>query len=313
MRKLKRMLLGISALSIVLAASMLLVSCDKGNGEDDGSITVNDVSFDMVKVDGGTFTMGATAEQGEDVNSYEKPTHQVTLSTFSISKTEVTQALWKAVMGGWPDSEYNPDDYEFEGDDGKTYNVGRGNNYPMYFVSWEDIVGTDASAKGYTINGVTYYQNGFCYKLSKLVGGDKKFRLPTEAEWEYAARGGNKAKSQTKYSGSDNIDEVAWYWKDDNNDNENDNGFGNHEVGKKKANALGLYDMSGNVCEWCSDRFGEYSSDAQTNPTGPADGHSIRMFRGGGWNYDARGCRVSYRPDDGAPYRDHYIGFRLAL
>ncbi|MDR1740174.1 MAG: SUMF1/EgtB/PvdO family nonheme iron enzyme, partial [Bacteroidales bacterium] len=111
MKKLKRMLFGTtSALSVVLAASMLLVSCDKGNGEDDGTnngsvnyetITANNVSFDMVKVDGGTFTMGATAEQGDDANDGEKPTHQVTLSTFSMSKTEVTQALWKAVMGGW--------------------------------------------------------------------------------------------------------------------------------------------------------------------------------------------------------------------
>jgi formylglycine-generating enzyme required for sulfatase activity len=302
----------------ILIASIAFIACeeqpnDNSNENGNGNTVANGVNFNMVKVEGGTFTMGATSEQGENTYDNEKPTHQVTLSDFSISSTEVTQALWKAVMGGWPDTEYNPDyTFDFEGDD-KTYSYGKGDNYPMYFVSWEDIVGTDASSIGYTINEITYYKNGFCYKLSELVGDGKQFRLPTEAEWEYAARGGNKATTQTKYSGSNNIDEVAWYWKDDNNDYENDNGCGSHEVGKKKANALGLYDMSGNVWEWCSDWLGEYSSNAQTNPTGPTDGSYHRVLRGDHWHDGVGDCRVSYRNGTHPSYIDCFIGFRLAF
>ncbi|MDR1740009.1 MAG: formylglycine-generating enzyme family protein [Bacteroidales bacterium] len=323
MKKLKEMLLGLIALSVMFAAGMLLVGCDKGNGEDDGdgngnsnsngNTTANGVSFDMVKVDGGTFTMGGTSEQGEDAfHDGEKPTHQVTLSDFSISSTEVTQALWKAVMGGWSHEEDNPD-YTWQ-EEGTTYSYGKGDNYPMYWVSWNDIVGTAASDTGYTINGVTYYKNGFCYKLSELVGDGKQFRLPTEAEWEYAARGGSAAEIQTKYSGSNNIDDVAWYWKDSDGDGENDNGIGLHEVGKKKANALVLYDMSGNVFEWCSDWWGDYSSDSQTNPVGPAYGSRQRVIRGGCSRSFALYCRVSsryykYLPSLGYPD----VGFRLAL
>jgi formylglycine-generating enzyme required for sulfatase activity len=321
MKKLKFLMLDVSALSVMFVASMLLVCCGKGDGEDNGNgddncsgnITANGVSFDMVKVEGGIFTMGGTSEQ--DISySDERPTHQVTLSDFSISSTEVTQALWKAVMGGWPHAECNPD-CTFE-QDGKTFSYGKGDNYPMYFVSWYDILGTDASAIGYTINGVTYYKNGFCYKLSELVGGGKKFRLPTEAEWEYAARGGNKLTNQTKYSGSNNIDDVAWYRE--NSNGENGNTYGTHEVAKKKANALGLYDMSGNLLEWCSDLYGEYSSDAQTNPTGASTYYPV--LRGGYWNNDAKDCRVSTRRYGIAPMDPGngsravgYLGFRLAF
>ena len=217
----------------------------------------------MVYVKGGTFTMGATAEQGSDVNDIEKPTHSVTLSDFYIGKYEVTQAQWKAIMGTTPSY--------FKGD-----------NLPVEQVSWNDI-------------------QEFIQKLNAQTG--KRFRLPTEAEWEYAARGGNKSKGY-KYSGSNNVDEVAWYG--DNSSNTI------HPVGQKSPNELGIYDMSGNVYEWCQDWWGIYSSSPQTNPTGPSSG-SYRVLRGGSWRYNARSCRVSYRDYDTPDSRNFNYGFRLAL
>ena len=217
---------------------------------------------DMVKVSGGTFTMGATSEQGSDADSDEKPTHQVTLSDYYIGKYEVTQEQWEAVMGS------NPSYF-------------KGANKPVERVSWNDC-------------------QEFIEKLNKLTG--LKFRLPTEAEWEYAARGGNKSKDY-KYSGSNSIGDVAWYW---------DNSSKTHEVGTKAPNELGLYDMTGNVWEWCSDWYGSsyYSLSPSTNPIGPASG-SCRVLRGGGWSYFARGCRVSNRDYFNRDYRDFNLGFRL--
>ena len=226
------------------------------------TITVNGVSFNMVRVDGGTFTMGATAEQGSDAFSDEKP-HQVTLSTYSIGETEVTQALWQAVMGS------NPSNF-------------KGDQRPVEKVSWDDC-------------------QTFIQKLNQLTG--RKFRLPTEAEWEYAARGGNKSRGY-KYSGSNTISAVAWY--DDNSSSST------HDVKTKQANELGLYDMSGNVWEWCQDWYGDYSSGAQTNPTGALRG-SRRVFRGGGWISGARYCRVAIRDYFAPDYRHHSLGLRLAL
>lgn len=239
----------------------------------DQTFTVNGVSFTMVAVEGGTFKMGATAEQGEDAFDPEKPAHSVTLSSYFIGQTEVTQALWKAVMGS------NPSNW-------------KGDNLPVANVCWFDC-------------------QDFIRKLNQLTG--KKFRLPTEAEWEYAARGGRKSRGY-KYAGSNAIDEVAWYY--------NNSGDRTHTVATKKANELGLYDMSGNVCEWCQDWFGDYSSSSQTNPTCNS-GSSLRVFRGGSGNGtaevnalaegDAECCRTSYR---GAGFEvdsyDHN-GFRLAL
>jgi formylglycine-generating enzyme required for sulfatase activity len=229
------------------------------------TITVNGVSFNMVMVEGGTFTMGATPEQVEAMAHYnEYPDHQVTLSSYCIGETEVTQALWQAVMGSNPSS--------FIGD----------LNNPVEMVSWDDC-------------------QGFVDKLNQMTG--KTFRLPTEAEWEFAARGGNKRHGYI-YAGSDNIDEVAWYWS--NSDDKT------HPVATKKANELGLYDMSGNVYEWCQDFFGYYSSEDQINPTGPVSGYS-RIFRGGSWYSDTRDCRVSYRYyniPDGCWYS---VGLRLAM
>ncbi len=225
---------------------------------------VNGVSFKMVAVEGGTFTMGATTEQGSDAEYDEYPPHQVTLSGYSIGQTEVTQELWQAVMGSNPS--------RFSGDLQR----------PVECVSWDDC-------------------QTFITKLNQMTG--KNFRLPTEAEWEYAARGGNRSQGY-KYAGSNNIGDVAWY---------SDNcGYTTHPVATKAPNELGLYDMSGNVYEWCLDWYGIYSDDAQTNPTGPASG-SYRVTRGGSWFYIAWFCRVSYRYVITPSLADSFVGLRLAL
>ena len=239
------------------------------------TFTVNGVSFNMVKVAGGTFTMGATEEQGNDALNDEKPAHEVTLSSYMIGETEVTQELWEAVMGKSLS--------QIASENGKeTYGVGA--NYPMYYISWNDC-------------------QEFITKLNNLTG--KNFRLPTEAEWEYAARGGNKSQGY-KYSGSNTIDDVAWY--------DTNSAGTTHPVASKAPNELGLYDMSGSVWEWCSDWYSStyYSSSSQNNPTGPASG-SYRVFRGGSWNYNARYCRVSYRNDSSPTKRFTFLGLRLAL
>ena len=239
------------------------------------TFTVNGVSFNMVKVAGGTFTMGATEEQGNDALNDEKPAHEVTLSSYMIGETEVTQELWEAVMGKSLS--------QIASENGKeTYGVGA--NYPMYYISWNDC-------------------QAFITKLNNLTG--KNFRLPTEAEWEYAARGGNKSQGY-KYSGSNTIDDVAWY--------DTNSAGTTHPVASKAPNELGLYDMSGSVWEWCSDWYSStyYSSSSQNNPTGPASG-SYRVFRGGDWNYKARYCRVSFRNYSSPTKRFNYLGLRLAL
>lgn len=237
----------------------------------DRSFTVGGVTFKMIAVEGGTFTMGGTSEQGSDAYDSEKPTHSVTLSSYSIGETEVTQALWQAVMGS------NPSYFS-------------GSNKPVEQVSWDDC------------------QN-FIIKLNALTG--ENFRLPTEAEWEYAARGGNKSRGY-KYAGSNNIDNVAWYWDNIPSQSSGSAGYGTQVVATKSPNELGLYDMSGNVYEWCQDWYGSYSSGSQTNPTGQASGYS-RVIRGGGWSYFARYCRVSSRLYDDPTGRFNDLGLRLAL
>jgi formylglycine-generating enzyme required for sulfatase activity len=227
------------------------------------SVVLQNLVNNMVYVEGGTFTMGATSEQGSDAADDEKPAHQVTLSSFSIGKYEVTQEEWEAVMGS------NPSDF-------------KGAKRPVEQVSWE-------------------YCQEFIRKLNQLTG--KKFRLPTEAEWEYAARGGNRSVGY-KYAGSDNLGSVAWY--------EDNSGSETHPVGQKSPNELGLYDMSGNVWEWCQDWYGSYSSSSQTNPTGPNSG-SDRVGRGGSWDINAGDCRSSFRNFDSPSCRYNYLGLRLAL
>ena len=238
--------------------------------------TVNGVSFEMVRVEGGTFTMGATAEQGRDADKREKPTHQVTLSSYSIGKTEVTQALWQAVMGKSVSQIASENGWN-------TYGVG--SNYPMYYISYEDC-------------------QTFIRKLNALTG--KNFRLPTEAEWEFAARGGNKSQG-FKYSGSKKIDNVAWY--------KNNSSSTTHPVATKAPNELGIYDMSGNVYEWCNDWYSSsyYTSASQTNPTGPNLGLDI-VVRGGCWSVNAGCCRVSFRAGNYPMFRSNSsLGLRLAL
>ena len=234
--------------------------------------TVGGVSFKMVAVQGGTFTMGATPEQGSDAYDNEKPAHQVTLSSYSIGQTEVTQELWLAVMGS------NPSYF--------TGNLQR----PVEKVSWNDC-------------------QTFISKLNQMTG--KNFRLPTEAEWEYAARGGNRSQGY-KYAGSNTVGDVAWYSDNSYALGSSNPDYGTHPVATKAPNELGLYDMSGNVWEWCQDWYDSYSSNAQTNPTGPASG-SYRGHRGCCWSGHARYCRVSSRYSHAPSYSDHNLGFRLAL
>ena len=227
----------------------------------------NGINIEMVKVEPGTFMMGATSGMKDPYN-WEKPVHQVTLTNdYYMGKYEVTQALWQAVMGS------NPSYF-------------KGDNLPVEEVSWNDCL-------------------EFISKLNSMTG--RKFRLPTEAEWEYAARGGKKSRSY-QYSGSSNIFDVAWY----DGNCVNISGINTHPVGKKQANELGIYDMTGNVWEWCQDRYGSYSSFSQTNPTGSYSG-SDRVYRGGSSGCDARISRLSYRCCDAPDLRSNDLGLRLAL
>lgn len=226
-------------------------------------IKLNDtISFRMIRVNGGTFKMGATVEQGEFTDSDEVPVHLVTLQDFFICETVVTQAQWQALMGNNPSKFVNP-------------------NFPVECVSWDDC-------------------QLFIKKLNKKTG--KQFRLPTEAEWEYAARGGKSGGY--KYSGSNNIYDIAWY--SGNSEGQT------HIVKTRQANELGIFDMCGNVWEWCQDWEGSYSETPQTNPLGPSEG-TFRICRGGSWQSNHQCSRVSFR--ESYKPQDHYydLGFRLAL
>ena len=244
----------------------------------DETFTVNGISFTMVGVQGGTYMMGGTDEQGTDASSLEKPVHEVTLSDYYIGQTEVTQALWAAVMGTNPSY--------FTSAKGYGDNVNR----PVESVTWDDC-------------------NNFIARLSELTG--RQFRMPTEAEWQYAARGGNKTQGH-KYAGGDVIDDVAWYRVNSFDQGNKSPDYGTHAVATKAPNELGLYDMSGNVNEWCSDWYGSYTEDAQNNPSGPETGTS-RMCPGGSWGSQAAYCRVSYRARYAPTMKSNIIGLRLVM
>ena len=238
------------------------------NYEGTRTFTVKGVTFKMMLVEAGTFQMGSTTGYSD-----EAPVHSVTISKdYYMGETEVTQALWKAVTGYSPTSD----------GDSWTSMWALGDNYPAYEISYEDV-------------------QSFITKLNSLTG--ENFRMPTEAEWEFAARGGNKSKGYT-YSGSNTIGDVAWY-----NGNTSSK---THTVKAKAANELGFYDMSGNVCEWCSDWYDTYSSSAQTDPTGRTTGY-YRVIRGGGWGSLATNCRCARRVWNTPSFRNPDLGFRLAL
>lgn len=227
------------------------------------TFTVNGVKFVMVQVEGGTFKMGATPNMGSNPGRDEVQVHTVTLSNFLIGQTEVTQALWQAVMGDNPSY--------FVGDD-----------RPVERVCYHDCL-------------------DFIIKLNQLTG--QKFRLPTEAEWEFACRGGNNSRGY-KYSDSNNLGSVAWY--------DGNSGDKTHPVGTKAPNELGIYDMSGNVWEWCSNWYANYTSNSQANPSGPQSGAG-RVGRGGSWGHNARCCRSSFRGNYGPARRIITLGLRFVL
>ena len=225
------------------------------------TVKAKGVSFELVRVEGGSFTMGVDNGADKTAAANESPAHCVTLDSYYIGKTEVTQALWQAVMGS------NPSNF-------------KGDNLPVENVSWTDC-------------------QEFIAKLNALT--KKKFRLPTEAEWEYAALGGNKSRGYA-YAGSDSINDVAWY--------DSNCGEITHPVASKQPNELGIYDMSGNVYEWCSDWYGPYADEPQTNPSGPQTGTG-RMIRGGSIDEFMDACRVKSRDNDDFDDRDCDMGLRL--
>lgn len=237
-----------------------------GDEQDIFTEIVSGVNLEMIYVKGGTFSMG------DNTNG---PVHSVTLSGYYIGKFEVTQGLWEKVVGTTIHEQRAKSTY----DEGL---VGVGSDYPMYYVNW-------------------YEAREFCTKLSQLTG--RKYALPTEAQWEYAARGGVKNVGY-EYSGSNMIDDVAWHGSNSNSST--------HPVGTKQPNELGIYDMTGNVHEWCRDWYGPYSSESQTDPTGPSSGF-YRIRRGGGWDYYNWNSGVSDRRNFAPESRRGELGFRVVL
>jgi len=228
----------------------------------------------MIPIEGDTFLMGSPKDDKDAFDS-EKPQHSVTVSSYYIGQFPVTQALWKAIMKG-----ENPS--QFQGDD-----------RPVERVSWDDT-------------------QAFLQKLNALTKDarpkDHFYYLPTEAEWEYAARGGKFYTENYKYAGSDRLKDVGWFIKN--------SGSETKPVGLKYANQLGLYDMSGNVWEWCEDDWhGNYKGapkDGSAWVDKPERG-THRVLRGGSWINTAKACRSAYRGNRGPVNRNNYVGFRLAL
>jgi formylglycine-generating enzyme required for sulfatase activity len=249
----------------------------------------------MVVVLGGKTNLPTTSPDNDGTD--------VTISTFSICKYEITQAQWLAVMGSWPGTAPSapPSGY------------GLGDKHPAYFVSWNDVVGTNGTV-GYSAKGVDYHTDGYCFKLSQLVNDGSKFRLPTEAEWEYAAKGGQlHVPANFPYSGSSNYNDVAWCllncgWQD-----RNDPDYGCHAGGEKGANELGIYDMSGNIAELVTDCYYACSYPiAGTDPTCVTTS-TTRIWRGGTWFVEAARCTLTTRGAPTMEMRDFWLGFRVVF
>ena len=280
---------------IILCCVLALQSCNKDNTKNEtingfdinwtGDLgkkekdAVRDMISNMVKVEAGTFYMGAQKDSveyycyDEEATSLEGPVHEVSVSEFYINKYEVTQLLWEAIMGKTPNDEK---DMQWE------KKFGKGDNYPAYRISYDEV-------------------ETFIGKLNEYTG--LRFSLPTEAQWEYAAKGG-KDTYYSLYAGGGDVLEVAWI--DSNSDKCS-------EVGKKDANGLGLYDMSGNVWEMCQDWYYDYTEEAVTDPVGEEYNQGYKVFRGGSWNTNAQQARVTARYKQGIHYRDYNTGFRLVI
>jgi formylglycine-generating enzyme required for sulfatase activity len=252
-----------------------------------GAAPVRNVPANMALVEGGTFQMGST-NGGND----EKPVHTVTVKSFYMGKYVVTQKEWRDIMGTTVAQQRDMEERSWT-------LYGTGDNYPMYYVNWYEAV-------------------EYCNRLSLKEGlvpayrgsGDSitcdfnatGYRLPTEAEWEYAAKGGNKNFLSYEYAGGNSVDRVAWY--------DGNSGSSTHPVGTKQPNDLDLYDMSGNLWEWCWDWYERYSSGSQTDPRGASSG-THRILRGGSWGNSAAGVRSACRANNSPSSRGSLMGFRL--
>ena len=270
-RELALKLLGVSRGGSSSAAKILSISIS--SSKSDYIESAYGINMEMVYVKGGEFLMGGTTEQGGDVESDEQVIRRVNVGDFYIGRFEVTQSQWESVMGTSVSQQRDKANPQWS-------LRGTGPNNPMYYVSWEEA-------------------SEFCRILSRKTG--RSYRLPTEAEWEYAARGGQKSEG-TKYSGSNIVDYAGWY---------GNSAGSTHPVGTKNPNELGIYDMSGNVWEWCRDWYaGAYDRSQTDNPTGPVSSSS-RVLRGGSWHSTASFCRVSNRNGNPPGNRYYDSGFRV--
>lgn len=268
-------------LGVERGRSITIAQSEKSNPghnspEQDFIETAAGLNMKMVYVEGGEFQMGATSEQGSDGDRDEQPVRRVKLDGYYIGECEVTQDQWEKVMGTSVSQQRNKANRDWP-------LHGVGPDYPMYYVSWEEAM-------------------AFCQELSSMTG--RNYSLPTEAQWEYAARGGKKS-GITKYSGGSSLDAIAWY--------SGNSSSSTHPVKSKRANALGLYDMSGNVYEWCKDWYSNnYNINSTNNPDGPPSG-SNRVLRGGSWSNYATYCRVSHRARNSSGYCGYDYGFRVIV
>lgn len=344
--------------TVLLIAMPLVVNAQQRTQQQNTiTITVKGVSFKMVRVQGGTFTMGAkfpnelsdkdkfqiehamfgdNMEYSLECFDLDEPPHSVTLSDYYIGETEVTQELWQAVMGTNPSStapqktNKSQCNYDSFVADAKLLNAKKPGTVRIPTrAEWDAAMVTMTASLKHPVESVNWEDcQEFIRKLNQLTG--RNFRLPTEAEWEYAARGGNKSRGY-KYAGSNDPDAVAWYERESKSLTIEKH----HPVKAKQANELGIYDMSGNVREWCQDWYDRYSSDSQTNPQGPSaaptnlkipmqkrktdnywfyyDFNSCHVIRGGSFDHDSNGCRVWNREKRKPNHIDGVTGLRLAL